>query len=100
MIELPDVLACARVLLLPELQGLAVDFGLPLLGTDGPAANIGLSCLEELRSAGSSRAAEWQQALLGACRISEILGSPAFRRLSFGTLDALLVSDAMHEDET
>lgn len=95
MSELPQVLECGRELKLPELTGLAVDFGLQQLKNDG---EVGLQCLEELR--GTEHTGKWQAALLQHQGPAKVLKCAAFSKLSFETVISLLAADAMHEDET
>eukprot|EP00746_Dinoflagellata_sp_MGD_P160764 gnl/MRDRNA2_/MRDRNA2_87662_c0_seq1.p1 gnl/MRDRNA2_/MRDRNA2_87662_c0~~gnl/MRDRNA2_/MRDRNA2_87662_c0_seq1.p1 ORF type:complete len:346 (+),score=103.04 gnl/MRDRNA2_/MRDRNA2_87662_c0_seq1:67-1104(+) len=110
MSELPHVLECARELQLPELSGLAVEFGLQQLKADAEdkstdkassqskRCEVGLQCLEELR--GSEHTSKWQHALLQAQGSAKVLKCATFSRLSFETVLSLLSADAMHEDET
>lgn len=98
---LPEMLSAAQAMVIPELEALAYGFGMRHIGTASCSVSIAIMCLERFRTVGSREfAASWQRALLRAYPISEVLQSPVFTELSLVTLQGLLRSCSMHEDES
>jgi hypothetical protein len=97
---LPEMLSAAQALVIPELEALAYGFGMRHIGTSSCSVGIALMCLERLRTVGSREfAASWQRALLRSYPTSEVLRSNVFQDLSLVTLQGLLRSCSVHEDE-
>jgi hypothetical protein len=97
---LPEMLSAAQALVIPELEALAYGFGMRHIGTSSCSVSIALMCLERLRTVGSREfAASWQRALLRSYPTSEVLQSSVFQELSLVTLQGLLRSCSLHEDE-
>lgn len=113
---LHEVIEAASCLELPELSQACYDFGIRQyaerkfgqacyfgLGQDKEGLDAMLRCLEAWHrtKADEGRTAEWQRRLLERWSQEEVLGSPVVSsEISSETMQALLLSNAMHVDET